>query len=105
MEYTIAEFLEIVAAEFHPVPIGVQQNEVKKIITLIFKIAICFKPFIFNYLGTWNRNAARSRRCFHSGIEPRKSIAFARITSSGPYPATATPTCRQRNAPESFRRE
>jgi hypothetical protein len=37
MEYTIAEFLEIVAAEFEPVPVGIQQNEVKHIHKIVFK--------------------------------------------------------------------
>jgi hypothetical protein len=31
MEYTIAEFLEMVAEEFEPVSVGIQQNEVKHI--------------------------------------------------------------------------
>ena len=37
MEYTIAEFLEIVAAEFEPVPVGIQQNEVKHIHNIVFR--------------------------------------------------------------------
>jgi hypothetical protein len=36
MEYTIAEFLEIVAAEFEPVPVGIQQNEVKHVHEIVF---------------------------------------------------------------------
>ena len=37
MEYTIAEFLEIIAAEFDPVPVGIPQNEVKHMHEIFLK--------------------------------------------------------------------
>jgi hypothetical protein len=37
MEYTIAEFLEIIAAEFDPVQVGISRNEVKHIHEIFLK--------------------------------------------------------------------